>query len=242
VRTQIKVRHRWNLTPAAARALQLKLRTRVELRDRLPRIRTVAGADVAFELPGRRSWESGAGRAIAGVVVYRFPEMEEIERVYAVRPLRFPYVPGLLSFRELPALLAAFRRLRHMPDLIFADGQGYAHPRRFGIASHLGVLLDLPTIGVAKSRLVGRHDEPGVRAGKWAPLLDQTEDGGEERIGAVLRTADNVRPVYASQGHRISLKTAIKLVMAVCDGYRIPRPTRDADRYVANVKRGRSVG
>jgi len=242
MKMQLKVRHKWNLTPAEARALQLKLRARVEREDRLPRIRTVAGADVAFELPERRSWESGRGRTIAGVVLYRFPEMEEIERVSAVRPLGFPYVPGLLSFRELPALLAAFLRLRNAPDLIFADGQGLAHPRRFGIASHLGVLLDVPTIGVAKSRLVGHHKEPGLRAGKWTPLLDQNEVGGDERIGAVLRTADNLRPVYVSQGHRISLATAVKMVMAVCDGYRIPQPTRDADRYVAAVKRGRSVG
>ena len=242
---QLHLRHRWNLTPGEARALQTKLRSRVERTDRLPQIRTVAGADVAFELPERRSWESGTGRAIAGVVVYRYPEMEEIERVYAVRPLRFPYVPGLLSFREVPALLAAFGRLRHAPDLILADGHGYAHPRRFGIACHLGVLLDVPTIGVAKSLLVGHYDEPGAGAGKWTPLWDRSADGGEargegreeERIGAVLRTADNVRPVYVSQGHRIALETAIKLVVAVCDGYRIPQPTRDADHFVAAVKR-----
>jgi deoxyribonuclease V len=239
---QIRVRHKWSLTPAEARDLQLKLRARVELKDRLPRIRTVAGADVAFELPERRSWESGTGRAIAGVVLYEFPEMIEIERVHAVRPLRFPYVPGLLSFRELPALLAAFRHLRRPPDLIFADGQGYAHPRRFGIASHLGVLLDLPVIGVAKSLLVGHHDEPGIRAGQWKQLLDRSADGGEEQIGAALRTADGVRPIFVSTGQRISLPTAIKLVMAACDGYRIPRPTRDADRYVAAVKRDRLAG
>ncbi|MGB6198663.1 MAG: deoxyribonuclease V [Candidatus Acidiferrales bacterium] len=239
MKVQIRVRHTWNLTPGEARDLQLKLRSRVELKDRLPRIRTVAGADVALELPERRSWETGTGRAIAGVVLYRYPEMEEIERVHAIRPLRFPYVPGLLSFRELPALLAAFCRLKSAPDLIFADGQGYAHPRRMGLASHLGVLLDLPTIGVAKSRLVGHHNEPPVRAGRWTPLLDQSPEGGEERIGAVLRVAHGVRPIYISQGHRISLETAIKFVLAVSDGYRIPRPTRDADRYVADVKRGR---
>jgi deoxyribonuclease V len=239
---QIRVRHKWNLTPGEARDLQLKMRESVERKDRLPRIRTVAGADVAFELPERRSWESGTGRAIAGVVLYEFPEMKEIERVHAVQPLRFPYVPGLLSFRELPALLAAFRRLRRAPDLIFADGQGLAHPRRFGMASHLGVLLDVPTIGVAKSSLVGHHAEPGVRAGQWEPLLERAADGSEERIGAALRTANGVRPIFVSTGHRISLETAIKFVMAVCDGYRIPRPTRDADHYVAAVKRGRSEG
>ncbi len=232
--------HPWNVTPAEARQIQFDLRRRIELEDRLPLLRYVAGADVALELPERRSWESGKGRAIAGVVVFRFPMMEEVERVTAERRLTFPYIPGLLSFREIPALLAAFEQLRQEPDLIFYDGHGYAHPRRFGIACHLGVLLDRPTIGCAKSRLVGTHAEPGRKAGSWTPLLDagETGSGKEETIGAVLRTADGVNPIYISQGHRVSLQRAIELALAVSDGYRIPRPTREADHFVGAVKRG----
>jgi deoxyribonuclease V len=232
--TKVLRLHRWNVTPAKAREIQLDLRGHFERDDRLPRLRRVAGADVAFELAGPGGWRRGQGRAFAGVVVYRFPEMEELERVSAERPLRFPYVPGLLSFREGPALLAAFARLRHTPDLIFCDGHGYAHPRRFGIACHLGVLLDRPTIGVAKSLLVGEYREPAAAAGSSAPLRDPQSG---EVLGAVLRTRAAVRPVFVSQGHRISLDRAVELTLAVCDGYRIPRPTRDADHWVATAKR-----
>jgi deoxyribonuclease V len=217
--------HRWSVTPREAARIQLRLRERVELRDRLPRIATVAGADVALDLQ--------RGRAIAGVIVYRFPEMEEIERVWAERRLTFPYVPGLLSFREIPVLLKALARVRHAPDVIFCDGQGYAHPRRFGMACHLGVLLDCPTIGCAKSILVGTAEEPGRKAGAWTPLVD-----GDEVVGAVLRTREAVKPVYISQGHRISLGRAIELARAVSDGFRIPKPTREADHFVEAVKRG----
>src|SRR6185437_6846999 len=135
--------HRWRVTPREAARIQLRIRERLELTDRLPRIRTMAGADLAYD--------AKRNRAIAGVVVYHYPEMEEIERVWAESPITFPYVPGLLSFREMPALLKVFSRVRNAPDLIFYDGHGYAHPRRFGIACHLGVLLDRPTIGCAKS-------------------------------------------------------------------------------------------
>jgi deoxyribonuclease V len=225
--------HRWNVTPAEARAIQLKLRDRIERRNRLPRLRLVAGADVALQLAEPGGWRSGRGRAIAGVVVYRFPEMEEVERAGAALPLRFPYVPGLLSFREIPALLAAFEKLRQAPDLIFCDGQGYAHPRRFGIACHLGLLLDRPTIGVAKSVLVGTYREPRAAVGKSSPLVDETSG---EVIGAALRTRKGTKPVFVSLGHRISLQTAVKLALAVSDGYRIPRPTRDTDRWVATLR------
>jgi deoxyribonuclease V len=216
--------HRWNVTPREAARIQLRLRGRLELKDRLPRIETVAGADVALDLNRKR--------AIAGVIVYRFPEMIEIERVSAERELTFPYVPGLLSFREIPVLLRAFALLRHPPDLIFYDGHGYAHPRRFGIACHLGVLLDRPTIGCAKSVLIGAPEEPSSKPGTWAPLVDH-----EEVIGAVLRTREGVKPVYISQGHRISLGRAVELARAVTDGFRIPRPTREADHFVEDAKR-----
>jgi deoxyribonuclease V len=172
--------------------------------------------------------------------------MEEIERVTAESTLAFPYVPGLLSFREIPALAAAFKRLHVAPDLIFCDGQGYAHPRRMGLACHLGVVLDRPTIGCAKSRLIGSYREPGVRAGSWSPLRAPIQSGEDppaksrsksEIVGAVLRTADAVRPIFVSQGHRVSLRTAIRMVLAVCDGRRIPRPTRDADHLAGEAKR-----
>jgi deoxyribonuclease V len=167
--------------------------------------------------------------------MYSFPEMEEIERAYAVVPLRFPYVPGLLSFREIPVLLAALKKLRRMPDLIFCDGQGYAHPRRLGLASHLGVLLDKATIGCAKSLLIGAHGDLNERAGSWSALVD--EKAGGEVIGAAVRTRYGVKPMYVSQGHRVSLPTAIQLTLEAASGFRMPRPTRDADRYVSEIKR-----
>jgi len=222
---KIRQLHEWRVTPAEAREIQVRLRERMEVNDRLGEVRLVAGADVALDT--RR------GRAIAGVIVYAFPEMKEAERRWAVRALRFPYVPGLLSFREAPALLAAFRKVRGAPDVIFCDAQGYAHPRRFGLACHLGVLLERATVGCAKSRLVGEHNEPGGKAGEWAELMD-----AGERIGAVLRTREGVRPIYVSQGNRVSLERAVELVLAVCDGYRIPRPTREADHWVERLKRG----
>ena len=169
------------------------------------------------------------------MVVYRFPEMEEIARAFAVVALGFPYIPGLLSFREIPALLAALKKLKKMPDLMFCDGQGYAHPRRFGLASHLGVLLDKPAVGCAKSILIGSHGALTERAGSWTELVD--EKAGGERIGAVVRTGDGVRPMYVSQGHRVSLETAIRLTLEVADGYRIPRPTREADHFASEIKR-----
>jgi deoxyribonuclease V len=235
--------HDWGVTPAEAREIQLRLREKMERRDRLPAIRIVAGADVAFIQPEARSWESGTGRAIAAVVLYRFPAMKEIERVTADCALTFPYVPGLLSFREIPALLKAFEQLRHEPDLIFCDAHGYAHPLRFGLASHLGVLVDKPTIGCAKSRLTGTYREPGMKARSWTPLRETLLKSqhkmrrSAEIIGAVLRTVDGIRPIFVSQGHRVSLRTAIRLTLAVCDGRRIPRPTRDADRLAGLAKR-----
>ena len=232
------------MKPQEARRLQETLRGEWEGRDRLGTIRAVAGADVAFVLEGsqalcrgRRRTPGNANLAIAGVIVYQFPEMKELERVWATRPLRFPYVPGLLSFREIPALLAALEKLRQLPDVIFCDAQGYAHPRRFGLASHLGVLLELPTIGCAKSLLTGKEAEPGRERGAWSPIMDAGARGEEEVIGAAVRTREGARPVYVSQGHRVSLETAIQLTLHVSDGYRIPRPTREADHYVSALKR-----
>jgi deoxyribonuclease V len=219
-----RLRARWNLSPRQAARLQERLRERVVLEDKFKSIRYVAGADLAFD--------PETDQAVAGVIVYRFPQMEEVERRFAWRKLRFPYVPGLLSFREGPALLAAFARLRTEPDLILIDGHGRAHPRLFGIACHMGVLLDKPTIGCAKSLLVGTHDEPGAKAGSSSPLVYRGD-----RVGVVLRTRDGVKPIYVTTGHRVSLDTAVHLVRQCLDGYRIPKPTRQADHYVRDLRR-----
>jgi len=237
-------KHRWDVAPAEARKIQQELRSHWKGEDAFGAIRTVAGLDASFILTGSQALKEPASRwnrlreanrAIACVVMYRFPEMEELQRAYAIVPLEFPYVPGLLSFREIPALLTALRKLQAMPDLLFCDAQGYAHPRRMGLASHMGVVLNLPTIGCAKSLLIGSHKALPQKAGSWTPLVD--EKAGGERIGAVLRTRTGVKPIYVSQGHRVSLETSIRLTLAVTDGYRIPRPTRDSDRFAGEIKR-----
>jgi deoxyribonuclease V len=185
----------------------------------LPRLYLVAGADCAFSPDG--------GECIAAVVVWDVSARQVVEQVVVRRPLRFPYVPGLLTFREAPAILAAIRKLRREPDVFLFDGQGYAHPRRFGLACHLGVLMDRPSLGCAKSILVGNAGTPGVRRGSTAPLV---HDG--EQIGAAVRTRDGVKPVYVSIGHRLSLDAAVEIVLACGDGFRLPEPTRRADILV----------
>ena len=231
---------KWDIGIAEARKIQEKLREKWLGEDRFGEIRTVAGLDAAFVVTGSQAFEASrnrwaalreANRAIAAVVLYKYPEMQELQRIHAEVRLRFPYVPGFLSFREIPALLAALGKLRVRPDLLFCDGQGYAHPRRMGLATHLGIVLDRPTIGCAKSILIGEHGPIGNEKGEWTAMMD-----GDERIGAALRTRAGVKPVYVSQGHRVSLETALQLTLSVCDGPRIPRPTRDADRYVSEVK------
>jgi len=220
-----RIKHSWNLLPKEAIALQHQLHSQVKTkRDfRLNQLKTIAGADCAFDKNGKYGY--------AGVVVYSWPDLEEVQRAGRRSKVTFPYLPGLLSFREAPLLMAAFDKLNKLPDLIIFDGQGYAHPRRFGIACHLGLLLDRPTIGCAKSRLVGEHEVPSQRPGSVAPLLYQ-----DEQIGNVLRTRRGVKPVFVSIGHRIDLETATKILMKCVDKYRIPRPTRDADLYVAKLK------
>src|SRR5262247_1833794 len=184
------------------------------------RIRHVAGADVGFE--------RGGGVTRAAVAVLAFPELKLVDHVIARVPTRFPYVPGLLSFREMPALLAALARLRIPPDVILCDGHGLAHPRRFGIASHLGVYCGIPTVGVAKSRLIGEHGIPPQRRGAWVQLRDRGET-----IGAVLRSRANTSPIYVSIGHRVSLPAAVRLVMACTTGFRLPETTRWAHRLAS---------
>jgi deoxyribonuclease V len=211
--------HPWDLSPAEAIHLQEVLRTRVvEQPLNLQDLQTVGGVDVGF--PG--------DQARAAVVVLSFPSLQLLDTSVAEVPVPFPYVPGLLSFRETPAILAALQQLESLPDAILCDGQGLAHPRRFGIACHLGVLLDLPTLGVAKSILVGRSGHLGEEPGSTAELK-----AGEEVVGAALRTRQAVKPVYVSIGNRIDLSSALELVMACNRGYRLPEPTRLADRLAS---------
>ena len=212
--------HAWDLTPREAIALQTELRVRVERKDRIGAVRRVAGVDVGFEQDGRVTR--------AAVAVLEYPGLALVEEVVVRVATTFPYVPGLLSFREAPAVLAAFGEVRVAPDLILYDGQGIAHPRRFGIASHVGLLLDCPSIGVAKSRLVGAHRMPATRRGAWTPLRD-----AGELIGAVLRTRAGVKPLYVSIGHRVSLETAVRWTLACTTRYRLPETTRWAHRLAS---------
>lgn len=210
-----KFMHPWPGTPEEAVEIQQRLRNEVILDDRFESIRTVAGVDCGFEQDGAITR--------AAVAVLRFPELELIDQAVVRRPTTFPYIPGFLSFREVPAALDALAQLSTMPDLLLCDGQGIAHPRRFGLACHLGLLADRPSIGVAKSLLIGRFDEPPQERGAWEPLVNRGEI-----IGAVLRTRAGTKPLYISPGHRISLTTAIDYVMRCTPKYRLPETTRRA--------------
>ncbi len=194
------VLHSWAISIDEAKAVQQQLSKLVVEIDQLGKIDFVAGVDIS----GARA----TGQAKAAAVMLSFPELELVEKIYAQAPLEFPYIPGLLSFREAPLMMEALGKLKRQPDLILVDGQGRAHPRRLGIACHLGLFLDKPTIGCAKSRLVGTYDELGTEAGSTAPLIDKGEV-----IGAALRTKRGVKPIFVSVGHKISLASAIDLVM-----------------------------
>jgi deoxyribonuclease V len=215
-----KLDHPWNLTPQEAIALQQELRHHILITDCLDPVHRVAGVDVGFEDKGVTTR--------AAVVVLSYPQLELVESAIAHRPTSFPYVPGLLSFREIPAVLEAFARLSALPDLILCDGQGIAHPRRLGIATHLGLLLDIPSIGVGKTRLWGRYGKVPEGRGEWTPLKDK-----DEIIGAVLRTRPGVKPLFISPGHRISLETAIHYVMGCVTRYKLPETTRQAHRLAS---------
>ena len=218
------VPHRWNLTPRTAIAVQKRLAQLVSQAPFGREPRLVCGLDAAFSPDGRH--------CIAGAVVWDAVTGCTAEEQVCWRKLRFPYIPGLLSFREAPAILAALRKLRSSPEILVCDGQGLAHPRRFGIACHVGVITGLPTIGCAKTRLVGTHVEPGVLRGEAAPLwLD-----GEE-IGTVLRTKDRSKPLFVSVGQQIALREAAAFVLSWARGHRLPEPTRLADRLVARARR-----
>jgi len=212
---QIRPLHDWDMTPAEAIALQQRLRQQVRLETHPGPVGRVAGVDVSVK--GKRSR--------AAVVVLSFPDLQPADQALAELPVPFPYVPGLLSFREGPVVLAAFERLTRWPDLVIFDGQGLAHPRRLGLACHMGLILDLPSIGCAKSRLCGQHEEPGPNRGDWASLYD-----GDEVIGAVVRSRPGTKPLYVSPGHRVDLEQSIHYVLACCTRYRLPETTRQAHR------------
>ena len=217
----IEFTHSWDLSPNKARALQDELREQIIVVNHHTRPERIAGVEVGIE-------EQGAITR-AAVAVMSFPDLRLVDQGIARLPTRFPYVPGLLSFREIPAILKAMEQLVQRPGFLLCDGQGMAHPRRFGLACHLGLLTGIPSIGVAKSRLVGTHQEPGPNKGDWAPLMDRGE-----LIGAVLRTRRGVKPLYISIGHKIDLETAIGYVLACTTRYKLPETTRAAHHLASH--------
>jgi deoxyribonuclease V len=223
MRMKLAVSHRWDLSPKEAMVLQVQLAERVikETTFQPSAVRTVAGVDVAFE-----------GKAVkAAAVVLSFPELEPLEVAQSEVPMTFPYVPGLLAFREGPGALSALEKLSVWPDLYIFDAHGIAHPRRFGLAAYMGVVLDSPSIGCAKSRLIGEHGVPEEAAGDWVPLYD-----AGETIGAVVRSKSGLKPIYVSIGHRVDLPTAIDFVLRCTRGHRLPETTRYAHRVAGGSK------
>ena len=206
-----------------ARAIQQALREKLRIENDFGTLDTVAGIDVGYNLK--------TGMSRASIVVMPFDTLEAAEQLVVEVPTAFPYIPGLLSFREIPAILAALAQLKSMPDLLMVDGQGIAHPRRMGIAAHLGVLLDMPAIGVAKSRLVGDYVEPGMEKGAATSLTDK-----DELIGTVLRSKDKVKPLFISPGHRVDVPTALAVTLRCLTRYRLPEPTRVADKFSKVIK------
>lgn len=217
---KIEQRHEWALTAEAAVGIQQELRQEVVTHDQFGVVKYVAGIDVGFEADGTITR--------AAVAVLTYPELQFCDHAIARRPTTFPYIPGFLSFREVPAVLDALETVKTVPDLLLCDGQGLAHPRRFGIACHLGVLTNMPAIGVAKSLLVGKYDEVPEERGAWVKLQHKGDT-----IGAVLRTRPKTKPLFISLGHRISLETALSYVMGCTTKYRLPETTRHAHRLAS---------
>ncbi len=216
--------HPWDLTPKQAIAVQKELAAKIVIKPLAKPIRYIAGVDCAFS--------TNKEYCFAAAVVWDLKSKTIVEQTHARMRVHLPYIPGLLSFREAPAILSALAKLTTKISAIMVDGQGYAHPRRVGIASHIGILTKLPTIGCAKSRLIGTHDEPGVKRGDYVNLMDK-----DELIGRVVRTRDHVKPLFISIGNLISLDDAMDLILQCGDGYRLPAPTRHADKTVAKVKK-----
>jgi deoxyribonuclease V len=215
--------HRWDLTPREAVEVQQRMRNMVRLRPLARPVGAIAGADI--------SYNKFSETVFAGLVVLSLPDLRIVETAGVRSVAKFPYVPGLLSFREAPSLLEAWEKLKTKPDVLMFDGQGIAHPRRFGIACHVGVLLDWPTIGCAKSILVGRYGELGLEAGSRSPLVDKGE-----QVGVALRTKSKVAPVYVSPGHLMDLDSAVDLVLRSTTKYRLPEPTRQAHLLVNRLR------
>ena len=215
--------HPWKVSPAEAIQIQEKLRKKLRFQAPRTRLKTVAAGDVAY---GR-----GDDVTYAAFLLFTYPDLTLLESASAKGHASFPYIPGLLTFREAPVLLKAYSRLKARPDLILIDGQGIAHPRFMGIAAHIGLILNLPTIGCAKSRLIGRHEELAPDRGKAVPLLV-----GDRTAGMVLRTREGVNPVYVSPGHKMDMETSVKIVLSLCRGYRIPEPLRQAHIFVSKLR------
>jgi deoxyribonuclease V len=213
--------HRWDVSPSEAMEIQQQLRSRVSMERTVGQVNTMAGVDVSFKGEVAR----------AAIVVLSYPELTPLDYSLADLPAEFPYIPGLLAFREAPAVLAALEKLKTEPDLFIFDAQGLAHPRRMGLATHLGVVIDRPSIGCAKSRLCGSHHEPGPERGSYTYLYDE-----DEVIGAVVRTKTDVNPLYVSIGHKVDLSTAIEYVVNCCTGYRLPETTRYAHRVAGGER------
>ncbi len=219
--------HRWDLTPKEAVALQKELASRIVTNVVVRSCKLIAGADC--------SYNRFSSTMYAGVVVLRCDDLSVIERKGVVAEAQFPYVPGLLSFRETPIVLEAFARLENTPDLVMCDGQGYAHPRRMGYVCHVGLWLQMPAVGCAKTRLIGEFEEPDLEAGSSSLLVD---DG--ETIGRVVRTKTGIKPLFVSAGNLIDLDSSVHWVMATTRKYRLPEPTRQAHLYVNELRRGMS--
>ncbi len=222
---KFKSLHDWALTPREAVELQKELRAQVRIAPLDRPIKTIAGADISFNKFSKTVY--------AGLVVLALPSLEVIEEVGVVSETAFPYVPGLLSFREAPSVLEAWAKLKTEPDAVMFDGHGIAHPRRVGIASHVGLIIERPTLGCAKSVLVGKFEEPEKERGAWTEMIDKGET-----IGAALRTKTNVQPIFVSVGHMIDLAGAIALTLQCDGGYRQPEPTRRAHHLVNALRRG----
>lgn len=222
--------HSWNLSYSRAREVQADLACKVQFTRLKESPKLVAGIDCAFSKDGER--------IIAAVVVLRLPKFELMETVSASRKVTFPYIPGLLSFREAPVCIAAVEKLQKQPDVFMIDGQGIAHPRRFGLAAHLGLFQDQPTIGCAKSRLTGTYEEPPLEKGAYSLLKDKKgkQNTQSEIIGAVVRTRTNVKPVFVSVGHKCLLEDAVRVVLDCAVRYRLPEPTRLAHQAVSKLK------
>lgn len=216
-----------NISPKEAIQTQNSLREQISLEPLSKEINLIAGADISLEFHG--------DTAFAGIVVLSFPELKVVDRSLIKQKINFPYIPGLLSFREIPALFEAWENLKTKPDITVVDGHGIAHPRRMGIAAHFGLATDSPTIGIAESKLVGKYEEPALEAGSFSYLYDEKAD---EKIGAVVRTRTNVKPVFVSPGNKISLDQSIEIALAAARGYKLPEPTRQAHNTVNAFRRG----